>query len=167
MIQGDSKIYFIMGVSGCGKSTIGNLLSDELKIPFYDGDDYHSETNVKKMASGQPLTDDDRMDWLLSLNEIALNRREKGAIIGCSALKESYRKILENNLENDVNWIYLSGSFDEVMSRLNQRKGHFMPAALLKSQFETLEIPGNAIKVSINQSAGQIVKRILELIESQ
>jgi len=155
-----------MGVSGCGKSTIGNLLSDELKIPFYDGDDYHSETNVKKMASGQPLTDDDRMDWLLSLNEIALNRREKGAIIGCSALKESYRKILENNLENDVNWIYLSGSFDEVMSRLNQRKGHFMPAALLKSQFETLEIPGNAIKVSINQSAGQIVKRILELIES-
>lgn len=156
-----------MGVSGCGKSTIGNLLSDELKIPFYDGDDYHSETNVKKMASGQPLTDDDRMDWLLSLNEIALNRREKGAIIGCSALKESYRKILENNLDNDVNWIYLSGSFDEVMSRLNQRKGHFMPAALLKSQFETLEIPGNAIKVSINQSAAQIVKRILELIESQ
>ncbi len=166
-MQGDSKIYFIMGVSGCGKSTIGNLLSDELKIPFYDGDDYHSETNVKKMASGQPLTDDDRMDWLLSLNKLALNRREKGAIIGCSALKESYRKILKNNLEKDVSWIYLSGSFDEVMSRLNQRKGHFMPAALLKSQFETLEIPKNAIQVSINQSARQIVKRILELIESQ
>lgn len=166
-MQGDSKIYFIMGVSGCGKSTIGNLLSDELKIPFYDGDDYHSETNVKKMASGQPLTDDDRMDWLLSLNKLALNRREKGAIIGCSALKESYRKILKNNLEKDVSWIYLSGSFDEVMSRLNQRKGHFMPAALLKSQFETLEIPENAIQVSINQSARQIVKRILELIESQ
>ena len=167
MMQGDSKIYFIMGVSGCGKSTIGNLLSDELKIPFYDGDDYHPEANVKKMASGQPLTDDDRMDWLLSLNKIALNQREKGAIIGCSALKESYRKILGNNLENDVSWIYLSGSFDEVMSRLNQRKGHFMPAALLKSQFETLEIPGNAIRVSINQSARQIVKRILELLESQ
>ena len=166
-MQGDSKIYFIMGVSGCGKSTIGNLLSDELKIPFYDGDDYHSETNVKKMASGQPLTDDDRMDWLLSLNKLALNRREKGAIIGCSALKESYRKILKNNLEKDVSWIYLSGSFDEVMSRLNQRKGHFMPAALLKSQFETLEVPENAIQVSINQSARQIVKRILELIESQ
>ena len=66
-----------------------------------------------------------------------------------------------------MSWIYLSGSFDEVMSRLNQRKGHFMPAALLKSQFETLEIPGNAIRVSINQSAGQIVKRILELLESQ
>ena len=76
-MQGDSKIYFIMGVSGCGKSTIGNLLSDELKIPFYDGDDYHPEANVKKMASGQPLTDDDRMDWLLSLNKIALNQREK------------------------------------------------------------------------------------------
>lgn len=166
MIQEDSKIYFIMGVSGCGKSTIGNLLSNELKIPFYDGDDYHSDTNVEKMASGQPLTDDDRMEWLVRLNGLARNRREKGAIIGCSALKESYRQILEDNLEEDVRWIYLSGSFDEIMSRLSQRKGHFMPAVLLESQFETLEIPENAIKVSINHSASQIVKRILDLIKS-
>jgi len=153
-----------MGVSGCGKSTIGNLLADELKIPFYDGDDYHSETNVKKMASGQPLTDNDRMGWLLRLNELALNSREKGAIIGCSALKESYRRILEANLHENVRWIYLSGSFDDVMGRLRERKGHFMPAALLKSQFETLEIPEDAIKVSINLPAKKLVKRILEQI---
>ena len=119
MTGGRSKIYFIMGVSGCGKSTIGSLLANELKIPFYDGDDFHPEANVKKMASGEPLTDDDRIGWLLRLNEIALNRSEKGAIIGCSALKESYRQILEANLQGDVRWIYLSGSFDEVMNRLN------------------------------------------------
>lgn len=167
MKQGDSNIYFIMGVSGCGKSTIGSLLADELKIPFYDGDDYHSETNVKKMATGQPLTDNDRMAWLLRLNELALNSLEKGAIIACSALKESYRRILEANLQENVRWIYLSGSFDDVMSRLSHRKGHFMPAALLKSQFEILEIPQNAIKVSINLPAEQLVIRILELIKSQ
>lgn len=164
MKQGDSKIFFIMGVSGCGKSTIGNLLANELKIPFYDGDDYHSETNVKKMASGQPLTDNDRVDWLLRLNELALSRLEKGAIIGCSALKESYRHILEANLQENVKWIYLSGTFNDIMNRLSKRKGHFMPAALLKSQFEILEIPQNAIKVSINLPAQQLVKRILELI---
>jgi len=164
MIKTDPKIYFIMGVSGCGKSTIGSILAKELKIPFYDGDDYHTKSNVKKMASGQPLTDKDRMGWLLKLNELALARREEGAIIGCSALKESYRRILDANLQENARWIYLSGSFEDVMNRLHQRKGHFMPAELLKSQFETLEIPQKAIKVSINMPPEEIVNRILGLI---
>lgn len=164
MIKTDPKIYFIMGVSGCGKSTIGSILAKELKIPFYDGDDYHTKSNVKKMASGQPLTDKDRMGWLLKLNELALTRREEGAIIGCSALKESYRRILDANLQENARWIYLSGSFEDVMNRLHQRKGHFMPAELLKSQFETLEIPQKAIKVSINMPPEEIVNRILGLI---
>lgn len=165
MIKADPKVYFIMGVSGCGKSTIGSLLANELKIPFYDGDDFHSKTNVKKMASGQPLTDNDRMGWLLRLNEIALTKREEGAIIGCSALKESYRRILDANLQEYARWIYLSGSFEDVMNRLRQRKGHFMPAELLKSQFETLEVPQKAINVSINMPPEKIVNRILELIK--
>jgi len=164
MIKADPKVYFIMGVSGCGKSTIGSLLANELKIPFYDGDDFHSKTNVKKMASGQPLTDNDRMGWLLRLNEIALTKREEGAIIGCSALKESYRRILDANLQENARWIYLSGSFEDVMNRLRHRKGHFMPAELLKSQFETLEVPQKAINVSINMPPEEIVNRILGLI---
>ena len=116
------------------------------------------------MAGGQPLTDNDRMGWLLRLNEIAHSKREEGAIIGCSALKESYRRILDANLKDNASWIYLSGSFEDIMNRMRQRKGHFMPAKLLESQFETLEIPQKAIKVEINMPPEEIVNRILGLI---
>jgi carbohydrate kinase (thermoresistant glucokinase family) len=107
------------------------------------------------------------MGWLLRLNEIAHTQREKGAIIGCSALKESYRRILEANLQEHSRWIYLSGSFDDVMNRLNNRKGHFMPPELLKSQFETLEIPQQCIEVSINMPPEDMVNEILGLIKLQ
>ena len=142
-----------MGVSGCGKSTIGKLLAETLKYPFFDGDDYHLEANVKKMAAGHPLTDEDRMGWLATLNQLAKKHRETGAVITCSALKGIVQgNFCAQQLSEQVYFVYLTGSFELIMDRLQQRKGHFMPPTLLKSQFETLEPPVGAIKVSIDQS---------------
>ncbi len=155
-------ILFIMGVSGCGKTTIGQLLSMELKIPFYDGDDFHSKENVAKMASGTALTDEDRIEWLNTLNILAKKHDEEGAIIVCSALKSAYRDILSKGIESEVRFVYLSGDFNLVMNRMEQRKGHFMPPDLLKSQFETLEPPENAVTVSIDHAPNIIVHKILE-----
>lgn len=155
-------ILFIMGVSGCGKTTIGQLLSKELKIPFYDGDNFHSKENVEKMASGTALTDEDRIGWLGTLNILAKKHDGDGAIIVCSSLKSAYRDILKKGVTGKVRFVYLSGDFNLVMSRMEQRKGHFMPPDLLKSQFETLEPPQNAITVSIDHAPNIIVHKILE-----
>ncbi len=157
-------IYIIMGVSGCGKSTIGMLLAEELGIPFFDGDDYHPEVNVTKMASGRALNDKDREGWLHALNDLALEHKSSGAVIACSALKESYRKALRKNLEDEMVFVYLQGSFSEIYMRLQERKGHYMPIELLKSQFETLEEPNDAIEVSINHSPKVIINEILKKI---
>jgi carbohydrate kinase (thermoresistant glucokinase family) len=159
-----SAIYFVMGVSGCGKSTIGGLLAQRLDLPFYDGDDFHPEANIKKMSSGEPLTDIDRHDWLVSLNKLAAENEPKGAVIACSALKNSYRDILAADLQSPVHWILLEGTFQEIFHRLEARKGHFMPQGLLQSQFDTLEIPEGAISVSINKEPEHIVSTIIELI---
>lgn len=155
------RIYYVMGVSGCGKSTIGQMLAESLGIPFFDGDDYHPPANVKKMASGIPLNDEDRHEWLLILNDLAKDQAKNGAVIVCSALKKRYRNILSTGLSSNVKWVYLEGTFGVIMDRLKKRKGHFMPASLLQSQFETLEIPKNAIRVTINQTPEQILEDII------
>ncbi|MCP4977589.1 MAG: gluconokinase [Maribacter sp.] len=155
------QIYIIMGVSGCGKSTIGKLLANRLKVPFFDGDDFHPEANVQKMASGHPLTDLDRKDWLQKLNELALGHSLDGTVIACSALKEKYRIQLRQGLEAKMVFVYLKGSFEEIRSRLKERQGHYMPIELLKSQFETLEPPKSSIQVSINLSPKEMVAEIL------
>ena len=155
-------IFYIMGVSGCGKSTIGKMLAKSFDIPFFDGDDYHPEANVKKMASGSPLNDDDRKGWLASLNELAISNKNKGAVIACSALKKMYRTQLKENIEQQTNFVYLKGSFEEIHERLQQRKGHFMPVDLLKSQFDTLETPQDAITVSIQLTPQEIIKETLK-----
>lgn len=162
--QGKEKpIFYIMGVSGCGKTTIGKLLSKELSIPFFDGDDYHSASNVAKMASGTPLTDADRLDWLKALNTLAKKEvGNKGAIIACSALKEYYRDLLCAGLEEAVVWVFLKGTFEQISKRLEKRSGHYMPSSLLKSQFSTLEIPEDAIAVSITPAPPTIVAQIIE-----
>ncbi|WP_339723861.1 gluconokinase [Maribacter stanieri] len=156
------QILFVMGVSGSGKSTIGKLLADTLNMPFFDGDSFHPEANVKKMSEGHPLNDDDRQGWLERLNEVGIENLSTGAVIVCSALKQKYRTILGHNLENKHQFIYLEGSFELIDARLNKRKNHYMPKGLLKSQFEILETPTEALSVSIDQSPDEIVNEILE-----
>jgi len=155
-------IIFIMGVSGSGKTTIGQLLSAQTGIPFFDADDYHPESNKKKMQEGRPLTDEDRQGWLLRLNQLALEQSEhKGAIIACSALKERYRKILSEDIRIPLYWVLLQGSYELIKERIEKRKGHYMPASLLQSQFEILEVPANAIIENIADDPIFIVNDIL------
>ncbi|WP_235537839.1 gluconokinase [Sediminicola sp. YIK13] len=158
-------VLFVMGVSGSGKSTIGKLLATALDYPFFDGDNFHPDYNIKKMASGKPLNDKDRYEWLLTLNELAKNHVAKGAVIACSALKESYRDLLQKNIDTKVHYIYLKGSFEEVLERLQERKGHYMPQELLQSQFEALSPPKNAIVVDIKEQPQKIVDTILIALE--
>ncbi|MGJ8735880.1 gluconokinase [Zobellia laminariae] len=163
-MKSKNPIIFVMGVSGSGKSTIGKLLAEELNLSFYDGDDYHPEANVKKMADGHPLDDDDRQGWLERLNLLAIEKSEDGAIIACSALKNKYRTILQNGIEEKLNFVYLQGTFEEIMGRLELRKNHFMPPELLHSQFNTLEVPEDAITVSIMHTPEEIVSKIIKAL---
>lgn len=158
-------ILIVMGVSGCGKTTIGKLLAKEFDLPYFDGDDFHPKKNVSKMSKGQPLNDSDRQGWLNALNELAINNSQKGAVIACSALKQTYRLVLQKRIGDSVRFIYLEGTFEEIYQRMQERKGHFMPAELLKSQFKTLQPPKEAITVSINGSPKEILQDILKQLQ--
>ena len=152
-------IIFVMGVSASGKTTVGKLLASELKVPFFDADDFHPEANLKKMASGKALNDEDRKGWLSTLN--ALAKKEAKAIITCSALKESYRNILKEDLDKAVHFVYLKGSYELIYDRMIEREGHMMPVSLLQSQFDALEEPSAAITVSIELSPQEITEKIM------
>ena len=157
-------VYVIMGVSGCGKSTVGRGLAKQLGVNFYDGDDFHPIENKDKMANGKALTLEDRLPWLISISKhIRLwNSNDGGAVIACSALQKVYRDLIETG--GDVCFVYLKGSYEVLNSRLNSREGHFMPPALLHSQLATLEEPGEAITVDIDQSPKRIIDSILNQI---
>lgn len=155
----------IMGVSGSGKTTIGLQLSDALGIPFFDADDFHSEENVTKMKHNIPLNDTDRKPWLESLAiNISKWDSKNGAVLACSALKESYRKTLASRV-NSITWIYLSGSFDVINSRINNRSGHYMKSTLLQSQFDTLEVPEYGIHIDAVLGPKEIVATIISKLE--
>ena len=161
MTPNKKNILFVIGVSGTGKSTIGQMLAERFNLAFFDGDDFHSESNIEKMSNKIPLTDEDRYEWLVTLNKLAVNNQESGAVIACSALKKSYRELLENKLEEKVVWISLESTFELLLDRLQKRKGHFMPAELLRSQLDTFEPPTKAIKIFIEPSPQEIVEIIL------
>jgi len=158
----------LMGVSGCGKTTIGLRLSSMLDIPFYEGDDYHSEENVTKMARGIPLTDKDRKGWLVSLAELIRDKLDKGhsGVLACSALKEKYRQQLKVDPEKVV-FIYLKGEYEVICSRMMSRKNHYMELQMLRSQFQTLEEPQDIFTIVVDQSPDSIVEEIKQYLKEE
>lgn len=130
----------IMGVSGTGKTSLGLTLSERLGIPYLDGDDLHPEANVAKMAAGIPLTDDDRWPWLDRVAQTLAVRAP--VILGCSALRRAYRDRLRAGAGGRVDFLHLTGPREVIAARMQARQGHYMPPALLDSQFATLEPPG-------------------------
>ncbi|MBD2294638.1 gluconokinase [Anabaena sphaerica FACHB-251] len=149
-----------MGVSGCGKTTIGKLLADSLCWKFHDADTFHSPANIAKMQLGIPLNDADRMPWLEDLQDYIKSwlQENKNVVLACSALKASYRQILL--CDSRIQLVYIQGSFDVIQDRLRKRQNHFMGEKLLKSQFNDLEEPDNAIFVDVAEAPEVIVEKI-------
>ncbi|XP_076010448.1 putative gluconokinase [Genypterus blacodes] len=175
-------IYIIMGVSGCGKSTLGTVLSERLGWPLYEGDDFHPQESINKMARGDPLTDEDRLPWLLKLHEVIEEERRTGshAVVVCSALKRQYRQILLHGSKalttsscpdqevphptiSNVFFLFLNGDYNLIHQRIENRSGHFMNPGMLRSQFGTLEPPldeENVLVVDIRKSIAEIATDI-------
>ncbi len=154
-------VVIVMGVSGCGKTTIGKKLSKKLELPFYDADDFHPKSNFDKMKKGIPLNNEDRFPWLnIIADSIKKWQDDEGAIVACSALKESYREILSSK-NKDIVWIYLDGSQSLIQDRMERRQNHFMKAEMLTSQFTDLEVPNYGIHVAISQSPEEIINELM------
>lgn len=139
-----------MGVSGCGKSTVGRNLADEIDAVFYDGDDLHPASNIHKMARGSSLTDKDRLPWLETIVK-TITENPQDTVVACSALKKSYRDVLRK--AGNVTFIYLEGSKETLLKRLKSRSkqgAHFMPISLLESQLDTLESPNTELDTIIS-----------------
>ncbi|XP_034398324.1 probable gluconokinase [Cyclopterus lumpus] len=167
-------IYIIMGVSGCGKSALGAFLSEKLGWPLHEGDHFHPPGNVEKMARGEPLTDQDRLPWLFRLHEVIERERcsRSDALVACSALKRLYRQILLHGSKAldsssgpgrdvlppthpDVCFLFLHGNYDLIQQRMVARRGHYMKADLLRSQFDILEPPSegeNVLPLDVSRS---------------
>lgn len=161
-------ILILMGVSGAGKTTIGLGLSLVTGLPFYDADDFHSPANIDKMSRGLPLDDADRAPWLAELSDQLRHAEgEGGAILACSALKESYRRQLASGLKQPPRWVYLQGDPELVLQRMRERDDHYMPLTLLNSQYETLEPPTDALVISVDARPEQIISAILTKLDQE
>lgn len=156
----------VMGVSGAGKTVVGTLLADALAVPFLEGDALHPPENVRRMAQGISLTDDDRAGWLRAIaDRIAEARRaSSGLVVACSALKRAYRDVLRG-VDGELRFAHLTGDAGLIRQRMGQRVGHYMPASLLDSQLATLEVPGvdeHAWTFDVADSPPVIVAHIVE-----
>lgn len=164
--------YVFMGVSSCGKSSIGAAVAKALETKFIDGDDLHPRSNIIKMKSGSPLNDSDRAPWLERINDAVYSIEQKGeeGVIVCSALRRQYRDLIRQNNSKLV-FIHLYGDFELVKERMFARKAHFMPIELLKSQFDTLEMPAtdeaDVIQVSIDGTFEEVVQRCINAINDE
>lgn len=175
MIQTEPQLIVIMGVSGCGKSTIGAALANRAGLLFFDGDDFHSDANRQKMSDGIPLTDEDRKPWLQAIVDFSAQHCAgevggtvgAGLIVACSALRKTYRDQLRT-LRWPVRFVHLHAPFEVIYHRMSQRSNHYMPESLLRSQYETLESAtgeSDVFEFSAEQSVDQIVAQILKTLE--
>lgn len=160
----------VMGVTGCGKSTVAQALSKQLAARYLEGDDFHPPENKKKMSSGTPLTDEDRWPWLTELAGAMQTANDASVtVVSCSALKKSYREFITQHAGSNVLFIFLRGERETLVERLGARQNHFMDANLLDSQLATLEPPDtteNAICVSIDNSVAHIVAQVMKSVIS-
>lgn len=159
----------IMGVAGCGKSSVGAALAATGHVAYVDGDDLHPPSNVAKMAAGTPLTDADRAPWLRLVGE-ALRKADTPTLIGCSALKRQYRDLLRESAQTDLVFVHLQGSRDVIAERMAARKGHFMPLSLIDSQFaalQPLQPDETGIAVDIGHPLEAVVATIITALEER
>lgn len=152
----------VMGVAGCGKSTVGAALGARIGAPYLDGDDLHPPENIAKMSRGEPLSDADRWPWLAAVGRV-LAEAEGDIVVGCSALKRAYRDLIRREAKGPVLFVHLSGSRELIAGRMASRTGHFMPPALLDSQFAALEPPAGG-EDALTVDLGQPVSRIVETV---
>ena len=164
------KSFILMGVSSTGKTSVGTEVGHRLGIKLIDGDDLHPRANIIKMGEGHPLNDEDRAPWLERIRDAAFSLEHKSeiGIIVCSALKKKYRDQIRDGNSN-VRFLFLHGSYDVILERMRQRKGHYMKESMLKSQFETLEVPGadepDVIPIDINAPFGEVVERCIQALK--
>lgn len=163
------RVIIITGVSGSGKTSVGEALSKLTHLPFFDGDDFHPQANKDKMAAGIPLDDTDRRPWLAAMNQFIVEHLERGSlIIACSALKEVYRQWLTENLDAAaVAWFHLQGSYELIYQRMVARKGHYMRADMLQSQFRDYEFPREGRVLSVDTTVEDIAGQILQVLGNE
>ncbi|HEU4602706.1 MAG TPA: gluconokinase [Steroidobacteraceae bacterium] len=160
-------VYVIMGVSGAGKTTVGTEVSQRLRLPFFEGDNFHPQANIDKMSSGIPLTDTDRIPWIDALAEGVNHRAEpdRDAIVACSALSRFVRQRIRERMNDEVDFILLTADPCLIQERLSKRPKHYMKAGMLNSQLAALQMPSTALTVDVSRPLEQVVQEVIDHIE--